>query len=200
MTKRIEICGGIATGKTTLANLIYSKIDYKSSLIKENFKDNPYWVKFYSDPERYAFEKNISFQLIHGNQIYDDKNNNDYQICDFALFQDLAYAKMSNDERHINASITVNDYLKNRSHSPYAIIYLKCHEEEQLNRIRQRDRKQEQYITIEYLAKLNGSINDCLTSEPNSYILKIDSNEIDFRNGSEGVNETLDILKNNIEL
>lgn len=54
---RIEVCGGIASGKTSIATLI-NRIGIKS--IFENFKINPFWEAFYSDPINYAFETEIT--------------------------------------------------------------------------------------------------------------------------------------------
>ncbi|HRP37690.1 MAG TPA: deoxynucleoside kinase, partial [Candidatus Dojkabacteria bacterium] len=47
LVQRIEICGGIASGKTTLANLL-ARLDIEPIL--ENFQTNPFWQAFYNDP------------------------------------------------------------------------------------------------------------------------------------------------------
>ena len=63
---RIEICGGIASGKTTLANLLArSNIDP----ILEDFQTNLFWRAFYADPAGTAFETEITFLLQHYHQI-----------------------------------------------------------------------------------------------------------------------------------
>ena len=50
---RIEICGGIASGKTTFAVLLNS-LGYDP--VYENFQSNPFWEAFYTVPEKYNFE------------------------------------------------------------------------------------------------------------------------------------------------
>ena len=65
IVKRVEICGGIAAGKTTLARLLRSKI---LTPIYEDFKKNPFYDAFYEDPRRYAFETELTFLLQHYHQ------------------------------------------------------------------------------------------------------------------------------------
>ena len=58
--KRIEICGGIASGKTTLASLMKK---LKVEVLFEDFKTNPFWKAFYVYPGKYIFETEINTQL-----------------------------------------------------------------------------------------------------------------------------------------
>lgn len=64
---RIEICGGIASGKTTLAKLLEENGIGKA--IYENFEKNPFWEAFYKNPSKYAFETEIAFTLQHYHEI-----------------------------------------------------------------------------------------------------------------------------------
>ena len=64
--KRIEICGGLASGKTTLAELM-SQVSPKPVL--ENFKKVPSWQAFYTNPGKYIFETEITFTLLHYHQV-----------------------------------------------------------------------------------------------------------------------------------
>ena len=45
---RIEICGGIATGKTSLARSLAHHGPYQ--LVEERFREIPFWEKFYTAP------------------------------------------------------------------------------------------------------------------------------------------------------
>jgi deoxyadenosine/deoxycytidine kinase len=58
--KRIEIAGGIASGKTTLARLL-RKVGLQA--IHEQFRKNPFFTAFYEDPGYTAFETEITFLL-----------------------------------------------------------------------------------------------------------------------------------------
>ena len=61
----VEVCGGIASGKTTFASLM-TRIDLIP--IFEDFKKNPFWEAFYCNPGKYIFETEISFILLHYHQ------------------------------------------------------------------------------------------------------------------------------------
>ncbi len=91
-SSRIEVCGGIASGKTTLANLLH-KLDIPSTL--ENFAANPFMQQFYADPIKTAFETEITFLLQHYHQTKIAANLNKRFVCDFSFLLDLAYARVT---------------------------------------------------------------------------------------------------------
>lgn len=89
---RIEICGGIAAGKTTLAQLL-SQLGIVGVL--EDFQSNPFWKPFYADPAGTAFETEISFLLQHYHEIKAAAKRGATFVCDFSLLLDLAYAHVT---------------------------------------------------------------------------------------------------------
>lgn len=80
---RIEICGNIASGKTTFATLSQA---YGYNAILEDFKKIPYLEDFYFSPSEFAFETEISFTLQHYYQI--KKASSNTFITDFSLIND----------------------------------------------------------------------------------------------------------------
>ena len=58
----VEVCGGIASGKTTFASLM-TRIGIDLIPIFEDFKKSPFWEAFYRNPGKYIFETEISFIL-----------------------------------------------------------------------------------------------------------------------------------------
>src|SRR3954447_11075813 len=89
---RVEICGGIASGKTTLANLLGSS---ERMVVREDFSSNPFWRAFYDDPNNTAFETEITFLLQHYHQIKVATNLEKSFACDFSLLLDYAYAHVT---------------------------------------------------------------------------------------------------------
>ena len=55
----LVIEGNIGAGKTSLATMLAG--EFSSKLILEQFVDNPFLAKFYEDPDRYAFQVELSF-------------------------------------------------------------------------------------------------------------------------------------------
>ena len=88
--QRIEVCGGIASGKTTFSELMRN---IGIQPLFENFRANPFWKTFYSDSGKYTFEKEITFILQHYHQIKYEYKKNKINICDYSLLLDIAYAK-----------------------------------------------------------------------------------------------------------
>src|SRR3712207_5553053 len=91
---RIEIAGGIGAGKTTLARVLAESA--AARLVQEDVHDVPFFVKFYAAPQVYGFEKNVSFLLSHADLIREASvRSAQLVVCDFALFQDLAYTDIA---------------------------------------------------------------------------------------------------------
>ena len=138
MLKRVEICGGIASGKTTLAN-IFLKRGYIGVL--EDFKKNPFWSSFYQNPKEHAFETEITFLLQHYYDIKTvGKDGSQIVICDFSLVLDRAYADVNLQGARLRAFDAVYEVVSNELPGPALIANLECSGREELCRIRRRAR------------------------------------------------------------
>jgi deoxyadenosine/deoxycytidine kinase len=178
MGGRIEICGGIATGKTTLASLLAEHGD--SALLLEDFRKNPFWERFYQRPDLFTHEKNVCFLAQHAGEI---KSSTEavLTICDYAVVQDLAYASLTRNPEHTSVMTTLYEHLYAALPPPTLIIHLRCNETIQLARIRARGRREEDPITVAYLASLNVALDDVLASRPPACPVRaIRSDAIDF--------------------
>ena len=65
----VVIEGNIGAGKTTLATRIAKQ--FNARLILEQFADNPFLPKFYSDPDKYSFPLELSFLASRYKQLND---------------------------------------------------------------------------------------------------------------------------------
>lgn len=45
---RIEICGGIGAGKTTVANVLSARLT--CPLVSETYRSTPFWEPFFKNP------------------------------------------------------------------------------------------------------------------------------------------------------
>jgi deoxyguanosine kinase len=162
--KRVEICGGIATGKTSLARSFAHHGSF--CIVEERFREIPFWEKFYAAPNEavrreYELPKNVSFLLYHVESIREAQRAQQRDlVCDFAIFQDLAYAKASPDYGIIRPIL---DKVTELIDPPTMIIKLDCAPEIQLERIRRRGRGPERSITRSFLVELNANIDKCLS-------------------------------------
>jgi deoxyadenosine/deoxycytidine kinase len=177
---RIETCGGIASGKTTLAQLL-GQLEVPSIL--EHFHSNPFWKAFYADPAGTAFETEISFLLQHYHEIKTAAKKTKGFACDFSFLLDLAYAQVTLDEGKRSAFTAVYQEICRELTPPDLVIHLICDPETELERIRQRGRDVEQSITLDYLVAINRALVGVLREEAATWnVLTINSAELDFAN------------------
>jgi len=181
---RMEICGNIASGKTTLCQGVIRK-GYIP--IFEDFQKNPFFKDFYDDPVAYSFETEITFLLQHYHAIKKQKNNV-LLACDYSLFLDVAYADINLAGDRYKIFIEIVEELQKEIGLPSKLIYLVCPEEILLQRIIARSREAETSITIDYLKSLCKAISLRIKEISNQVpVTTIDSNAIDFRTGIERI-------------
>lgn len=173
---RVEICGNIASGKTTLcAGLLLPG----SGRVFEAFEANPFLGLFYEDPEAFSFETELVFLLQHYNAVKICKD--DIVICDNSFFLDLAYADVNLAGKRREIFEEVVEELLSEISWPDVVISLNCPEDVLLRRIVARNRGVESSITISYLEMLTQAIAARVASIPsNVAVIPVDSNAIDF--------------------
>lgn len=169
--KRIEICGGIGAGKTTLAKIL----EQEGFLgIYEQFQDNPFLNDFYINENiDNNLENEITFLLLHYNLIK-ICNTNRNCACDYSLLQDYCYAVSNLREDERDAFMNLYIYIEKQITPPDLIIYLKCDVECLLDRIRQRGRVMEQGISREYLLSITSEIEKVIVDRQNVLIIESD--------------------------
>lgn len=196
--RRIEICGGIASGKTTFASVFNRQ---NLTPLFEDFKKSPFWEAFYRNPGKYIFETEISFILIHYHQIklaLESKQNN--LICDFSFLLDLAYAKTGMTDSKLHAFECVLDEIKRELPTPELIVYLDCDAQTELERIGKRARAEESSINLEFLDSLNKALAlEVEKTKSHVPVITVNSAEKDFANDEPTKKEMVklidDILK-----
>lgn len=190
MTSRIEICGGIASGKTTLANLL-GRLDINSIL--ESFQTNPFWRAFYVDPVGTAFETEITFLLQHYHQIKTARKSENLIASDFSIYLDLAYAYVTLPQDKREIFLSVYREVEKELGAPGLLIHLKCDPKIELKRIRERGREVENSITIEYLQQINTQLEKILNEKTRLHqLLVIDSGLLDFAHEEDVKQSVLD--------
>lgn len=194
---RIEVCGGIASGKTTLAKLLRNN-GFKPIL--ENFTKNPFLKLFYLAPETYAFETEIMFLLQHYNQIKAHKQGREPIVCDFSFYLDLAYSSVTLCPDKFQAFRTVYDETRRDIDLPDLLIYLQCSASTELQRIRTRNRTFEQSIRLDFLGSLNTALVQYIQEMDSEVkLLEINSDKLDFANDAVIQQMVIALIRNRIE-
>lgn len=174
---RIEICGCIASGKTTLCQTLAQK---NFLTIFERFKENPFWEIFYQEPSKFAFETEITFLLQHYHSIKKQSLTNNYAF-DFSLVQDKAYAdiNLKGEQKKLFTGLVEN--LIEEICYPDFLIYISCPPEIALKRIQQRSRDAENIISISYLEELSAAIEHQIASVEHTIpVYRVDGSTYEF--------------------
>ncbi len=184
---RIEICGGIASGKTTLANAL-GKFGF--DVANEKLGNTSFLDEFYANPALFTFETEVSFLLQHSVEIKKLHNSHNI-VCDYSFEQDYAYALNNMNAVELKTFKSVFDEIKRQLNEPDLIIKIECSTETKKKRILLRGRENEQTIDNEYLESTDALITKRL-SNISIPILCIDSEKYDFRE--------IDVAKTILEL
>lgn len=189
---RIEICGGIASGKTTLAILLKRT---GIEPILENFQTNPFWEAFYRDPAWHAFETEISFLLQHYHQIKVALAKEKLFACDFSLLLDLSYANVTLGGSKLKTFLAIHSEVSQELGLPDLLVHLRCGAAAELERIRKRGRAVEASITLEYLGRLNDLVERQVSEVcGKAKVVSIDSEHKNFADDETVKEEVLNLI------
>ena len=178
----LVIEGNIGAGKTTLAKMIAEEMNAK--LVLEQFADNPFLPKFYSDPERYSFPLELSFLADRYNQIKKDVFNPElfqsFTVADYFFAKSAIFAQNTLKDDEYRLFRQIFDIVFESMPKPDLYVYLHADTDKLLQNIRHRGRSYEQNIPSEYLDKIKTGYFNFFKQISAFPILVIDITKIDF--------------------
>ena len=186
----IAIEGVIGAGKSSLAQKLSTKLG--SSLILEQFEENPFLEKFYTDRNRFAFQTQMFF-LINRYKQQQQLNQQElfskYIVSDYIFEKDkiFAYLNLSGEELKLYESIF--PLLERDIPKPDLVIFLQSSSDRLMNNIKLRGRKFERNLTRAYLSELSEAYNNFFFKYNNTPLLIVNTSEIDFINTEEDFDE-----------
>jgi deoxyguanosine kinase len=194
---RIEICGPIGSGKTSLASLLAGG-DVRP--IYEDFKSNPFWKAFYANPGAHAFETEITFLLQHYHSIKTAEKS--LVVCDFSLLQDLAFARMGLVGNELALFERIYEECVSKLKPADLTILITCAPAVLVKRIQARGRQEEALISEEFLQLLTlacqAEFEKKIASRATS--LRIPSDEVDFINDEVARREMRNLVYTKLDL
>ena len=189
MKDRVEICGAIAAGKTTLANA-FSKIGCNIEL--EDFTKISMLDDFYTHPIFVSFETEISFTMQHYYQIKKALQISDSVICDFATVDDYAFALSILNEKEMEIYDQIFNYIIKKIGRPQKLIKVYASTDELLLRIKSRGRQNEQGINRSSLLKFEESLTLAIERFYGDVpLVKINTEQYSISDYSEGFLQSL---------
>lgn len=180
--KYICVEGNIGAGKTTLASKLAD--DFNGKLILEQFEDNPFLPKFYKDPSKYAFQLELSFLASRYQQVKDQLATMDlfksFIVSDYFINKSLIFARKTLQDDEFSLFNRLFHIIISTVPKPELLIYLYVDVKRLQQNIRHRGRSYEQAIEDSYLEKIQTGYLDYLRQLPDTRILLLDTNTLDF--------------------
>lgn len=146
----VAIEGCIASGKSSSAGLVADALGFAQ--VKEQTAQHPFIAQFYADPDRFAFETELAFALIHYHQLHQLRDAD--IVADFSPAKDIVFAEMNLSGEELQMFMSLYDMLSNRVPQPDITVFLDLPVEECRRRCIARGRPFEAGIKIEYLERL----------------------------------------------
>ncbi len=201
--KHIVISGNIGVGKTTLAEKLAKKYNWK--ILLEEVDNNPYLDDFYKSMKNWSFHLQIFFLNSRFKQIQNISKTNSTIIQDRSIYEDyevftknlfdsgiLLKREFENYKRLYN---TILEYVK----VPDLLIYIRNKNINNIvNNIKKRNRKFEKNINTEYLKNLNNYYENWIKHYSNKNLLIIDVTNKDFIKNSKDLKNIYKIIENKI--
>jgi deoxyguanosine kinase len=146
----VAIEGCIASGKSSTAALLAEHLGYEQ--VKEQTTQHPFIAQFYADIEKFAFETELAFVLIHYHQLHQLREAD--IIADFSPAKDVIFAELNLKGEELEMFMSLYEMLRGRIPQPDIAIFLDVPVEECQRRSIARGRPFEAELKMEYLEKL----------------------------------------------
>jgi len=192
----IAIEGTIGVGKTSLGKILGERLDAK--LILEEFEGNPFLVEFYNDTERYAFQTQLFFLLSRYRQQQQLQQTDLFTktlISDYMFIKDRLFAALNLSDQEMSLYNSVANILEKSVSSPDMVIFLQSDTDRLMHNIRARGRDYEKMINWKYIDSLNQMYNEYFFRYDESPLLIINTNDIDFVNNKNDLEEIIQFIR-----
>ncbi len=194
----IVIEGNIGAGKTSLAKKIAE--DFNTKLVLERFAENPFLPKFYQDPERYAFQVEVTFLIDRYQQLIDDLRYFElfktFVVSDYYFSKSLIFAKNTLEDAEFQLYRKIYSVIYKNIPKPDLYVYLHVGIERLMQNIQKRGRPYEKNIKPEYLEKISQGYFEYFNQQSDFKFLVLDTNDIDFVENPEDYKKVLDVIFN----
>jgi len=177
----IAIEGNIGSGKTTLATMLAN--DNDARLVLEQFADNPFLPKFYSDPEKHAFPLELFFMAERYHQLKNLKEQDLFKpqiVSDYFFVKSKLFAQNNLKKDEMQLFNRLFDIMLSSLSKPDLLVYLYSDVERLQQNIKNRGRDFEQNISDEYLQNIQDKYLDFLRKQSDFPVLLLDVTNVDF--------------------
>ena len=192
----IAIEGGIGVGKSSLAKILSERLEAK--LIMEAFEENPFLVDFYNDPSRFSFQTQLFFLISRYRQQQELHQTDLFiktLITDYMFVKDRLFAALNLNDKEMSLYNSVAAILEKNVTLPDMVIFLQADTERLMENIKRRGREYEKTINWKYLDDLSQIYNEYFFRYDKSPLLIINTNDIDFVNNKDDLEELINFIR-----
>ena len=198
LPKYIAIEGPIGVGKTTLANKIAETFNYDAFL--EQPAENPFLKNFYRNPSQSALATQLFFLFQRMQQIQDLKQRSLFEkvrVADFLIEKDRLFAEVTLSAEEMNLYDKVYEHITLDAPAPDLVIYLQAPIEILKERIAKRGNINEQYLTLDYLERLNDAYSRFFLDYKDAPLLIINAADINLESNEEDYESLITMIMSN---
>ena len=193
-----HICieGTIGVGKTSLVKLLAEEMEAKTVL--EKFEDNPFLGDFYSDRDRYAMQTQLFFLLSRYKQQQELQQIDMFTksvISDYMFDKDRLFAALNLSDIELDLYNKIANELQKNIVYPDLTIFLQSETDRLMYNIKIRGREFEKNMDYRYIDNLNKIYNEYFFRYNKGPLVIINTNDIDFVNNKDDLNEIIDFIK-----
>jgi len=179
----VVVEGVIGAGKTTMARMLAERA--RGRLVLEEFEENPFLDRFYTDRDRWALQTQLAFLASRFKQQKALAARDlfvDHVIADYTFDKDriFAHVTLSGDEVRLYESLY--GIMEPSAPVPDLVVYLRSSVERLLHNIALRGRSYESGMDPDYLRELVEAYDQYFFHYAKSPLLIVDATRIDFVN------------------
>jgi deoxyadenosine/deoxycytidine kinase len=174
--------GLIGAGKTTVARRVAQ--DLNGRVVLEEFDDNPFLPRFYSEPERYAFSVELSFLAQRYHQLKRVSERDLFHSCtvaDYSIGKSLVFARVTLPQDEYALFLDLYDIMYADLPRPDLLVYLHLDIGRVRERILSRGRSYEMNIAVDYLTRLQERYLDHLQKLQGVRVVALEIGDHDLR-------------------
>ena len=194
----IAIEGPIGVGKTTLANKIAKTFNYDAFL--EQPSENPFLKNFYRNQGQSALATQLFFLFQRMQQIQDLKQRSLFEnvrVADFLIEKDRLFAEVTLTNEEMDLYNKVYEHITLDAPTPDLVIYLQAPIEILKERITKRGNINEQYLTLDYLERLNDEYSRFFLDYKSAPLLIINAADINLESNDEDYESLITMIMSN---
>ena len=198
LPKYIAIEGPIGVGKTTLANKIAKTFNYDAFL--EQPSENPFLKNFYRNQGQSALATQLFFLFQRMQQIQDLKQRSLFEnvrVADFLIEKDRLFAEVTLTNEEMDLYNKVYEHITLDAPTPDLVIYLQAPIEILKERITKRGNINEQYLTLDYLERLNDEYSRFFLDYKSAPLLIINAADINLESNDEDYESLISMIMSN---